>query len=132
MKGAFGKKVYLLRRKYFLYLFFRKVLHIKRFVYICQTNAQTNNTVMATLHFEFEKYDLTFELEVKYTLNIVSSIGTTSNVTIGIACEAFICNRAYDGADNNLQEAEINDVFQRDSFEIARKAHRLILEKVEI
>lgn len=87
---------------------------------------------MATLHFEFEKYDLTFELQVKYTLNIVSSIGTTSNVTIGIVCEAFTCNRAYDRADNNLQEAEINDVFQRDSFEIARKAHRLILEKVEI
>lgn len=87
---------------------------------------------MATLHFEFEKYDMTFELEAEYTVNIMQSVGDKPTISINIDCAPITCTRGYDGNHNKAQDWEIKQVLQRDNIEIARKAHRLILEKVEI
>lgn len=87
---------------------------------------------MATLHFEFEKYDMTFELEAEYTVDIMQSIGDRPTISINIDCAPITCTRGYDGNHNKAQDWEIKQVLQRDNIEIARKAHRLILEKVEI
>lgn len=87
---------------------------------------------MALLHFEFEKYDLTLELEVDYTLSIVQSSSVNESLHINIVCDNFTCIRAYDGDGNKVQEHEIKDVIDRDKVTIVRKAHNLILEQVEL
>lgn len=115
---------------FFLYLFFRKVLHIKRFVYICQTNAQTNNTVMSKLHLDYETTSATVEIEAQYRLNVISEIHEdgSSSLSIKIKIAALTVIRAYDDNENKLTEQEVNSLMFKHQHVIMNLAQMQIME----